>query len=392
MSEQASWTGRGARRAAYAIDGDDTGRIAIAVLGCDAKSSSTQAEQIALLLTELTERYGLSSADQLEVGSSPACADADDGWLRGVVDDWLATDPFGVVVEPPIDGAITGRIWDASTGDASTGTGLADAAVVCDCGRMAMTDASGRFSFSVPAGTYRVTVSKSGFLEATREVSVVEGGEQDLSLGLEPESVGVSVIDHSFLIRHFGGNDVDPMMFDETQDGFQAYLDAVGVTYFAAWEYVVPNNMQVAEQCGYTILLPERGWWRKAAALGLFADQLRILVNEPVTLRNWWRPDCYNTGVGGAPGGDHPDADALDLDFSSARSRADAQRYLCETYWNQDIVPPEDIAPGSDLDPRLNMSIGLGEVTIHLGVLSSNGRRFWMYDSYQALPDSGDCW
>ena len=35
-------------------------------------------------------------------------------------------------------------------------------------------------------------------------------------------------------------------------------------------------------------------------------------------------------------------------------------------------MPPEQIAPGSDLDPRLNMSIGLGGISIHLGVLSAN--------------------
>ena len=57
-----------------------------------------------------------------------------------------------------------------------------------------------------------------------------------------------------------------------------------------------------------------------------------------------------------------------------------------------DIVPPEQIAPGSDLDPRLNMSVGLGGITIHLGVLSAAGRRFWYYDSYTAEPGSGNCW
>lgn len=76
----------------------------------------------------------------------------------------------------------------------------------------------------------------------------------------------------------------------------------------------------------------------------------------------------------------------------SARSRADAQEYLCEEYWKKDLVAPEEIEPSSNLDPRLNMSIGLGGVTIHLGLLSRNGHRYWKYSSYQTLSNSGDCW
>ena len=83
---------------------------------------------------------------------------------------------------------------------------------------------------------------------------------------------------------------------------------------------------------------------------------------------------------------------AVDLDFLSATSRAIAQEFLCTNYWNEDIVGPEEIAPGANLDPRLNMSVGLGGVTIHLGVLSAGGRRHWYYDSYSAQPNSGNCW
>jgi hypothetical protein len=38
------------------------------------------------------------------------------------------------------------------------------------------------------------------------------------------------------------------------------------------------------------------------------------------------------------------------------------------------------------------MSVGLGGITIHLGVLSAGGRRFWYYDSYTDEPESGTCW
>jgi hypothetical protein len=203
----------------------------------------------------------------------------------------------------------------------------------------------------------------------------------------------VDEIDHEFLIAHFGGDPtVSALDFVEDEDGLQLYLDAVGVQHVTAADLVEPYNVEAAQMCGFDLLLPTQDQWEKAAALSLFTDVLTELVGEPIFLRNWWRPPCYNDAVGGAPGGDHPDADAVDLDFSSATQRAIAQGFLCDNYWNMDIVPPEQIAPGSNLDPRLNMSVGLGGITIHLGVLSAGGRRFWYYDSYTAEPEGSDCW
>ncbi len=221
-------------------------------------------------------------------------------------------------------------------------------------------------------------------------------GIDDVCIPEEFDATGggmyVEQIDHEFLIEHFGGDPVDAFGYGADLDSFQLYLDAVGVQHTTAMEIVEPYNEAAAIGCGYDILLPERDQWEKIGALALFTDVLTELVGEPIFMRNWWRPPCYNEAVGGAPGGDHPDADAVDLDFMSPSSRAMAQQFLCEMYWDEDIVPPEQIAPGSDLDPRLNMSIGLGGVTIHLGVLSQGGRRSWTYDSYTVEPDSGTCW
>jgi len=212
-----------------------------------------------------------------------------------------------------------------------------------------------------------------------------------------PEDFGVmgdfvDEIDHEFLIDHLGGDPVDAFDYDEDVEGLQMYLDDVGVEYFTAFEIVEPNNPDAAAMCGLSVLLPPRDQWEKIGALAMFSDVLRDLVGEPIIMRNWWRPPCYNDAVGGAAEGDHPDADAVDLDFASPQSRGLAQGLLCDMYWAQDIVPPELIAPGSGLDPRLNLSVGLGGVTIHLGLLSEGGRRYWTYASYTEEPGSGDCW
>ncbi len=209
---------------------------------------------------------------------------------------------------------------------------------------------------------------------------------------IDPGEELVDEIDHEFLIDHLGGDPVNAFDYGPDLDSFQLYLDAVGVQYTSAAEIVEPYDPAAATGCGLTILLPEREQWEKIGALALFTDELRELVGEPIFMRNWWRPPCYNAAVGGAANGDHPDADAVDLDFLSNASRAMAQKFLCETYWSQDIVAPDQIAPGADLDPRLNMSVGLGGVSIHLGVLSAGGRRYWTYSSYTDEPDSGDCW
>ena len=202
----------------------------------------------------------------------------------------------------------------------------------------------------------------------------------------------VDEIDHEYLITMLGGDPVNAFDYGPDLDSFQLYLDAVGVQHFTAAEIAEPHNQAAATECGYTILLPERDQWEKAAALAMFTDELRELVGEPIYMRNWWRPPCYNAAVGGAAGGDHPDADAVDLDFSSATSRAMAQEFLCNTYWNAPIITPDQIAPGADIDPMLNMSVGLGGLTIHLGVLSNGGRRNWFYGSYTDEPNSGNCW
>lgn len=387
VDEQGAWTGRGERRPAYGALGSDQGRLTVAVLGCETGAPSRT--ELDLLLSTLQRRHALLPS-AFELGPSPACGALDNA-LAEMLTDWQATHPLDQDPDPPPAGAmLSGVVHETPAGAA-----LAGVTVTCDCGPASTTATDGAWTMAVPAGSHTLTFAKAGYDSATQGVTVVDGDTltvtQDLTATTTPDP-GVSVIDHPYLITRFGGDEVDPFTFPETQAGFQAYLDAVGVVHFAADEYVEPNNPQVAADCGYTILLPERGYWRKAAALGLLADQLRDLVAEPIILRNWWRPPCYNAGVGGAAGGDHPDGDAVDLDFLSARSRADAQAFLCETYWKRDLVEPADIAPGSNLNPRLNLSVGLGGVTIHLGVLSRNGRRFWKYDSYTALSNSGDCW
>ena len=282
----------------------------------------------------------------------------------------------------PLDSGDIGDIGDIDAGEPDVG--VPDGGDVDnDAGRVLDAGAPADASVVVDAGDDDAGVdTDAGGGVADAGAAPIDAGAHDY----------VDVIDHAFLVEHFGGTVVDATDYTDDIVGFQAFLDDTGVQFFSANEITTPHNASAAAGCGYQILLPDQDMWARIAALALFSDELRALVGEPIYMRNWWRPPCYNTAVGGAAGGDHPDGDAVDLDFQSATSRALAQRHLCEMYWAQDIVAAEDIAPGSDLDPRLNMSVGLGGATIHLGVLSERGRRHWTYSSYSVQPNQGSCW
>lgn len=165
----------------------------------------------------------------------------------------------------------------------------------------------------------------------------------------------------------FGRTPVSPDFFDATVDGFQAFLTGTGIRFFSPHEMVVPNHPDIARRLGFEQLLPEQAWWDRGAALAACADELRAAVDEPVRMRNWWRPREYNSQVGGAASSDHVTAHGIDLDYRSADSLRIAEARLRE-------VEAEA--------PWLELSLGLGARTTHVGLGSPKGSRDWRYDGY----------
>lgn len=168
----------------------------------------------------------------------------------------------------------------------------------------------------------------------------------------------------------FGANPtLAPDDFPLTQEGFGAYTFRMGVRHFDASEMLTPHHPGVATSLGYSLFLPPHRWWPRGAALALLADRLRDLVDEPVVMRNWWRPRPYNAHptVAGAADSDHITATGVDLDYRSADSRRSAESFL------RTLTQDEE---------WLQVSIGLGNVTTHVGVLSPGREREWFYDSY----------
>jgi hypothetical protein len=75
--------------------------------------------------------------------------------------------------------------------------------------------------------------------------------------------------------------------------------------------------------------------------------------------------------VGGAKGGDHPDATALDLDYPSVAARMRAELFLRNL---------------AKRHPWMELSLGLGPQTTHVGIGSPRGGREWHYAGWRR-PD-----
>ncbi|MCU1274545.1 MAG: hypothetical protein JWO48_1976 [Bryobacterales bacterium] len=170
-------------------------------------------------------------------------------------------------------------------------------------------------------------------------------------------------------IQHFGGQVVDPAQFTNNLDGFERYLAASGVRAFNARELTHPNHPEVAAKFGFTSFLPPQSWWPRGVALALLAQNLEHRVGEPVSIRNWWRPPAYNRDpkIGGAERGDHLGAFSIDLDYLSSRTRRRAEQWLHSLARSQQW---------------LQLSLGLGDRSTHIGILSPRGHREWHYPSY----------
>ena len=175
---------------------------------------------------------------------------------------------------------------------------------------------------------------------------------------------------YAHAIEKLDGRTVDAQIFPNTVEGFQAYLAASGIKSVTAVELTRPNHPGVAARHGFQDFLPPQSWWRRGAALALLIQQLRSVVHEPLHVRNWWRPATYNSdpAVQGARNGDHPTANAVDLDYASRGGRMRAERWLRtldrEAKW-------------------LQLALGLGDLTTHVGIGSAKGRREWHYAGWR---------
>lgn len=89
------------------------------------------------------------------------------------------------------EGAIRGVVFeDVGSGLADTTTRLEGASVVVtETGDRATSDATGSWALTLPAGTYTLAISKSGYAAGSRSCTVTTGGETWCSVGLALDAV-----------------------------------------------------------------------------------------------------------------------------------------------------------------------------------------------------------
>jgi hypothetical protein len=187
------------------------------------------------------------------------------------------------------------------------------------------------------------------------------------------------VENYNRLISNFKNNSLSPNEFDHSEDGLQRFLDQTGIKHFSAKEITLPHSDEGAANCGVTELVPPQCIWKNAAAVLTVMDQAREEIQAPITFRNWWRPACYNSLVGGAKESDHLLSKAFDFDFNNSKERAIAQKIICEKLWKKNE----------------NIQIGIGCTSLHVGLGSPKGKRYWTYPGLYEnckVKTLDDCW
>ena len=188
-------------------------------------------------------------------------------------------------------------------------------------------------------------------------VTQEDAEERQPQLSREGERLG---LDSSFLaLDDYSAADLE---------AFTRYMDDHGVEFFSAEEVTTPNHPDKALQVGFEVLVPPLHLWPWALLVLKVGDRIRKAVDHPVRLRNLYRPMSYNALVASSDiDSDHPNACAGDFDFANQDHRRVAE----------DLV--RDLSRSL---PELELSLGLGARSLHVGVMSPKGKRHWFYDSY----------
>jgi hypothetical protein len=183
---------------------------------------------------------------------------------------------------------------------------------------------------------------------------------------------------YSRIIARFNKVSASSKNLKRDKSGLQTFLNQTGVRYFSSTEIMTPHEESDALKCGLENLIPHQCIWPAGAAMLSIFDKIRELIGGPIIFRNWWRPSCYNELVAGAKASDHVLAKSMDIDFKTPHDRAVAQKFICEELWKKGE----------------NVQVGIGCNSLHIGLGSPKGKRYWLYESIQDCPVKtlDHCW
>ncbi len=211
----------------------------------------------------------------------------------------------------------------------------------------------------------------------TFSADVVKVSQNDSQIVCDSIAKG-EIATYERLMKRFGGHQAVGTDYKRNEQGLQDYLDKVGIRYFSSAEISTPNHEGEAIKCGLENLIPPQCIWSNGGALLSIFERIRELIAGPIMFRNWWRPSCYNSLVDGAKASDHLLAKSFDIDFRKPHDRAVAQKFLCDELWKKGE----------------NVQVGIGCQSLHVGLASPKGKRFWIYPTMKDCPVKmiDSCW
>lgn len=130
------------------------------------------------------------------------------------------------------------------------------------------------------------------------------------------------------------------------------FIERKDLQYVTVDELALPHNKKVADDLGWKFLIPPDQYFVHLLVIHkMLFEPVRHLVGSPIYIRNWYRPDDYNSRVGGSDGSQHRFARAYDMDFVSDVDCDEAYEFILEFREN---------------NKDLKIGIGKGSKTIHI--------------------------
>jgi hypothetical protein len=203
----------------------------------------------------------------------------------------------------------------------------------------------------------------------------------------ESNSVQVDIMIFSDKIQSLGGTVNEVYSYEASMNGLQKFLNDSGVNSVSAPDLSLAGTSSKMKSCGLKDLTPPKSCWYRTLTLALLSEKIEKDTGVDLKVTSHYRDECYNETVGGASTSDHISAKALDISLGNQSNRHKVEQYICDQFWEDNFFGSGN---SSDLD---NISIGIGETFLHLGIDSIHGRRHWIYDNYlsnNTMPST--CW
>lgn len=108
-------------------------------------------------------------------------------------------------------------------------------------------------------------------------------------------------------------------------ESLDEYIEAHGIRNFSA------SELLRMRRAGITVPAPRRALWPRIIPTLKLAEMMRDVLGHPLIIGNGYRPEPYNSRVGGAKNSQHLHFRAVDIDLPIGRKSREEQERFYET-------------------------------------------------------------